>query len=435
MQPTWSYHWHRFSSRLHRLRVMVHSKGLAAALRKLIDGPRTVVGPAATSGPCLPVSRSTSGQVRLLFVDATTPRPDRDSGSLRAFNLMKQLAHQGYGIDFLPDDGADADRYTAELGAVGVHVHCGPQVGSHPRWFAENHGDYAAVIISRHHLASYWIPMVQRIAPRMKIVFDTVDLHHLREQREAELHGNSGLLRSAKATLRRELASIMLADTTWVVSPVEKAILLGHAPRAQIEVVPNLHEVQGEIGAYHDRQGMLFVGGGNHPPNVDAVRWLVEDIYPLIRERLPDCALHIVGDGLEAKLASACGQRDGIVFHGHVPDLTPLLSKSRVGLAPLRFGAGVKGKINQYMAHGLPTVATGCAIEGMYLTDRIDVMTADGPATFANAVISVHEDPLSWAGLSSNGLANVRKYFSLDAVNGSLDATFGDLKPPAKRGD
>lgn len=413
---------------------MIHSKGFRAALQKLIGGPKPSHGPAASSGPCLPIKRARPGQTRLLFVDATAPRPDRDSGSLRAFNLMKKLVQQGYEIDFLPDDGVDAGEYIVALAAIGVQAHCGPSVGSHPQWFAENHGDYAAVIISRHHLASYWIPMVRRIAPAMKIVFDTVDLHHLREQREGELHGNAGMLRSAKATLRRELASIMLADTTWVVSPVEKAVIQGHARQAHIEVVPNLHEVQTETSEYHDRNGMLFVGGGNHPPNVDAVRWFVEDIYPLIRERLPECPLHIVGDGLEAKLASACGQRDGVVFHGHVPDMTPLLSKSRVGLAPLRFGAGVKGKINQYMAHGLPTVATNCAIEGMYLVDGIDVMTADDPVTFANAVVTAHEDPHSWTGLSSNGLANVRKYFSFDAVKASLDATFGDLNPPTKRG-
>jgi glycosyltransferase involved in cell wall biosynthesis len=282
------------------------------------------------------------------------------------------------------------------------------------------------VVVSRHHVASSWIPLVRVISPTTRIVFDTVDLHFLREQREAEVAGKKALLRCALATQRREFDNIAAADVTWVVSPVEKALLSTQLPAAHVQVVANLHDIRAEAASDRGRAGMLFVGGGNHPPNIDAVRWLVTDIHPLVRKHLPGSLLHIVGEGIEDRIPGTPGMREGIVFHGHVPDLTTLLSTMRVGLAPLRFGAGVKGKVNQYMAHGLPTVATDCAVEGMHLTHGHDVMVANDPAAFARAVLELHEDRDAWTRLSTHGLANVRRHFSLASADTAFAATFSN---------
>ena len=423
VQPTWSYRWNRLSSRMHRLRVMFHSKGFAAVLRKLAPPPaQAALAPATTAKtPC--VARPAHG--RLLFVDATTPRPDRDSGSLRSLNIMKRLLESGYAVDFLPDDGVHAGGYATALQSLGVTLHSGLPANAHPRWFAGHGKQFDAVVVSRHHVASCWIPLVRRVSPTTRIIFDTVDLHHLRERREAELAGNKALLRCAQATQRRELENIAAADVTWVVSPVEKELLETQLPGAHVEVVANLHDVHAEAATDREREGVLFIGGGNHPPNIDAVRWLLTDIHPLVRKHLPASRLHVVGEGVEEKIAGLPGSRDGIVFHGHVPDLTALLSTARVGVAPLRFGAGVKGKVNQYMAHGLPTVATDCAVEGMHLTDRHDVLVANDPIAFARAVVELHEDREAWARLSSNGLANVRAHFSPASADAAFATTFG----------
>src|SRR5690606_1228821 len=213
------------------------------------------------------------------------------------------------------------------------------------------------IVVSRYHLAEYLVPLLRRHAPQATLVLDTVDLHHLREEREARLRNDRTLLRLAASTRKRELAAIASVDVAWVVSPAEAALLGDALPGARIEVLPNLHEVDAAPAPFQARSGLLFVGGGGHPPNVDAARWLLEVIWPLVRERLPDCTLHIVGAGMPSALGGAAGVQ-GAIVHGHVPDLAPLLAGTRAGVAPLRFGAGVKGKVNLCMAAGMPVVAT-----------------------------------------------------------------------------
>ena len=124
------------------------------------------------------------------------------------------------------------------------------------------------------------------------------------------------------------------------------------------------------------RRDLVFVGGFRHPPNVDAVQWFVDEVFPLVRARLPDVRFHCIGSDVPEAVA-ALSRRDGVLVHGHVPDIAPYMDGARIGLAPLRYGAGVKGKVNLSMAHGQPVVATSCAVEGMHLRDGVDVLVAD----------------------------------------------------------
>jgi glycosyltransferase involved in cell wall biosynthesis len=125
--------------------------------------------------------------------------------------------------------------------------------------------------------------------------------------------------------------------------------------------------------------------------------------------------LHLVGaDAPESVLALA--DRPGVNFHGHVPDLEALLDRTRISLAPLRFGAGIKGKVNQALARGLPVVATSCAIEGMFLIDGEDVLCADTAEQFADAIVRLYRDPALWQILRQAGFENTRRHFSRDAA-------------------
>ena len=162
----------------------------------------------------------------------------------------------------------------------------------------------------------------------------------------------------------------------------------------------------------------MFVGGFRHPPNVDAVIWFIDEIFPAVRAQLPAVRLHCIGSDITPAIRSLAG-RDGVTIHGHVPDIAPFMDGGRIALAPLRFGAGVKGKINLSMAHGQPVVATACAIEGMHLTDGHDVLVADDAAGFARAVSRLHQDR-SWQRLSRHGLENVSQHFSLDAARATV---------------
>ena len=231
------------------------------------------------------------------------------------------------------------------------------------------------------------------------------------------------MLRTAEATKARELDLIARSDTTLVVSGAERALLATDAPNARVEVLSNLHRVAGSGKSFAERRDLVFVGGFRHPPNVGAVRWFVESAFPRIRERLPGVRFHVIGSHVVPEI-EALAAHSGVVVHGHVPDITPYMDGCRIGLAPLRYGAGVKGKVNLSMAHGQPVVATSCAVEGMHLASGCDVLVADDAEGFADAVVALYRDEALWNTLARNGMRNVAEHFSLDAARETVRRVF-----------
>ena len=368
--------------------------------------------PAAGSVPTPALLHARTPQV--LVIDALTPRADHDSGSLRLVNLMRLLREEGAHVVFLPANRSHAGRYTEELQQLGVETWHAPHAPRAPAWLREHGPRFDSVLVSRHYVAREFLPLLRRHAPQSRIVFDSVDLHYLREQRGAEVAGDRALLRVAQRTRALELAVIAQADATLVVSAVERDVLAHDAPQARVEVLSNLHQLSGPGQPFAQRHDLVFVGGFRHPPNVDGVRWFVEDVFPLIRAQLPGVRFHCIGSHVPAAIA-ALSRHDGVVVHGHVADISPYMDGARIGLAPLRYGAGVKGKVNLSMAHGQPVVATTCAVEGMHLRDGVDVLVADDARDFAEAVVRLYADESLWCTLSHNGLDNVARHFSLDA--------------------
>ena len=165
---------------------------------------------------------------------------------------------------------------------------------------------------------------------------------------------------------------------------------------------------------------MLFVGGFEHPPNVDAIRWYAQAIVPHLRRLLPGVPTYVIGSRVTASVEALAS--DAIDVLGYVPDMAPYLDGCRVSISPLRYGAGVKGKINTAMSHGLPVVATTASIEGMHLTDGVDVLVADDAEAFAAAIARVHEDAALWARLSAAGRENVARHFSRAVARDALSA-------------
>ena len=367
-------------------------------------------------------------QRQVLLLDACTPTPDRDSGSVRMLALLKLLRETGCAVVFFPENRAHDGRYTEALQQLGVEAWWHPHLGDVPRWLARHGRRFDTIIVSRHYVLSPLLPLLRLHAPQATVVFDTVDLHHLRELREAELSGDPAQLRNAARTRKVELALIEQCDRTWVVSEAEKALLAQELPKARVDVVSNIHDVHGAGAGFSERSGLLFIGSYRHPPNVDAALWLANEILPRIRERLPQVTLHLVGGDAPESVA-ALGALPGITFHGYVPELGPLLDGCRIGLAPLRYGAGVKGKVNQSLAHGLPVVATRCAVEGMHLVDGQDVLVSDDAEGFADAVVRLYGDAVLWQRLAQGGLENTRRHFSAEPVRATLRELFGTPAP------
>ena len=364
-------------------------------------------------------------QRQVLVIDALTPQPDRDSGSLRLVNLMRLLIEEGAHVVFVPANRSADGAYTQALQALGVECWHAPRMARFPAWLREHGPRFDVALVSRHYIASEMLPLLRQHAPRAKLLFDTVDLHYLREHRAAELSDDATAMRAATRTREQELALIRAADATLVVSAVERDLLAIDAPGADVRVLSNLHREAAPGPAWSQRNGLLFVGGFRHPPNVDAVLWFARHVFPRIRAARPSLEFHCVGGDVPNEIAQLA-DIPGVRIHGHVRDLQPLLESTRVSIAPLRYGAGVKGKVNQAMAHGLPVVATTCAVEGMHLRDGEDVLVADDADAFADAVLRLHDDGALWARLAANGRANVTRHFSLDAARAVVrDLFFG----------
>lgn len=355
---------------------------------------------------------------RVLVIDAATPQPDHDSGSVRMMAMLTLLSEMGYQVSFLPENLQFLPGYSPALQQAGIEVLSASNIVSIEAWLDEHGRDIDLVIGSRHYVLAPLLGLVRQYCQRALLVFDTVDLHFLREEREAEVAASVALQAKAAATRSQELGLIQAADITLVVSPVEQQLLAELMPGSDVRIVSNIHDVHGRGRGWDARAGLMFVGGFQHVPNVDAALWLVNEIFPLIRAEIPAIELHLIGSRMPPEVVSI--DQPGVRVQGFVADLGPLLDGCRLSLAPLRYGAGVKGKVNQAMSHGLPVVATSCAAEGMFLKHGVDVLVADSAAGFAAEVIRAYRDPDLWQRLSEGGLANVAEHFSRAAAARAL---------------
>jgi glycosyltransferase involved in cell wall biosynthesis len=360
---------------------------------------------------------------RALVVDNYMPTPDRESGSLRLVNLFRILQDLGYKVTFGAANLEAPEPYVSRLQGQGVECLYRPYVRSLRRHLAAQGALYDLVILSRADAAAAVMPHARRHCPNARILYDTVDLHFLREQRLAELTGDRAIRRLAEQRRAQELGLIDAADATLVVSEAELRLLRMERPGARLHLVSNIHRIPGSAAPFGDRKDCLFIGAFAHPPNGDAVRWLAREILPLVWAELPDLHCHVIGADPPPDIRALAGP--GLILHGYVPDVAPYFKGCRLSVAPLRYGAGVKGKVNQSLAHGLPVVVTSQAAEGMFLVDGESALIADEPADFAAAIVRLHRDEALWTRLSAGGLQVMEDHFSFAAARRAIEEVVG----------
>jgi glycosyltransferase involved in cell wall biosynthesis len=166
--------------------------------------------------------------------------------------------------------------------------------------------------------------------------------------------------------------------------------------------------------AFEERADILFVGGFRHEPNVDAVLFFVREVFPQVRARLGDVRFKIVGSHAPAEVRGL--DAEGVEVVGYVPDLAPIFNRCRLSIAPLRYGAGIKGKVVMSMSFGVPCVTSPIAAEGMGLRDGEEVLIADGPQPLAGAVARLYTDGVLWSRLSAASLAFVERSYGREAA-------------------
>jgi len=361
---------------------------------------------------------------RLLVIDHRLPTPDQDSGSLRMSHMFGILQELGCRLALIPADGLPIQPYCGDLQASGVEVVARPWVASPLDYIVDQAHRFDGAIVCRSDVADEFMDTVRASFIDKPVIFDTVDLQFLREGRRAELEGDPERAVQAEAVQARELATARRADVVLVVSDFEAELLGKHAPEVDVRLVSNIHHVPGRTSGFRARKDLFFVGGFEHQPNVDAVRWLVEEILPLVRRKMPNVHTYIIGSKPTAEVRAMASE--SVTIKGYQPDLAPFLGGCRLSVAPLRYGAGVKGKVNQSLAHGVPCVMTPMAAEGMGLSHGFDAMIGETAEEFAAAVVRAYRNPWLWRRLSRNGVRNTRQRFSVEVARSAVRDLLND---------
>ncbi|MDA8249804.1 MAG: glycosyltransferase [Rhodospirillales bacterium] len=371
---------------------------------------------------------------RVLFVDHFVPTPDRDSGSADLHAMLRQFVALGWEPTLLPASDLDrADAYVDDLRRRGVRVATGGTWRDVTAFLAADRAAFELIVVSRASMASGALfAQLRRHSPFAPLVFNTVDLHFLRQERAALLERSAAALDEAFRVQQLELGAIASADCTILLSEAERALVAALLPHARTRVIPAMREIPGRRAPFGPRRGVAFIGGFRHRPNVDAVVSFVREVWPLLATRL-GAKLSIVGADAPPEVLALAGP--DVELLGHVPDLDAVLARCRVTVAPLRFGAGIKGKVVTSLSAGVPCVASPIAAEGMGLTDGVNVRVAADPAAFAAAVEQLHEQPELWQRLSDAGLAFVRRAYSLEAGRPCLAALLRELDLPVPAED
>ena len=364
------------------------------------------------------------GKKNILVIDHHLPMFDKDAGSVRMFHILDIFRQLGHRVTFVPDNLANIPPYGQELQKRGIEIIYQPYFKKVRDFLISRGPEFDAVVLSRCDFARKHIADTRLYAPQSRIIFDTVDLHFVRTDREAQITSNSETREKARQQEKLEYNLIEQADETWVVSSVEQKLLHRARPDQSVEIVPTIAEVSGSKTPFTLRRDWLFIGGFQHRPNIDAVLFFVKEIYPLVSEHLRDAKFYIIGDKAPPEIVALATER--IIVAGLQRDVRPFFESVKLSVAPLRFGAGIKGKINQSMGFGVPVVATSLAVEGMPLTNREDILVADEPEDFAQALIELYESEQLWNRLSDNGIKKTRELYSVEAAREKLKFLFSD---------
>ena len=343
---------------------------------------------------------------RALFIDHETPRPDRDAGSHAAMVEMELVQALGWKVTFFPSNLAWLGGYSEELQRRGFELLHAPFVLSLDQFLAERGSEFDLIYLTRYTVATAALPLIDQHAPQAKRLFCNADLHHLRQLRATCAAGLQGeekerALAAVQEVRRQENATMRQMDLTFSYSEVERAVIesetLGEVATAPC---PWVVEAPAEPAPLHDRHGIAFLGSYNHPPNREAVQAFLADVWPGLRERSPDLEFHLYGSQLGPDLALAWGAQPGVVVAGWVKDPATVYASHRLFVAPLRSGAGIKGKVVAAAAHGIPQVLSRLAAEATGLRDGQEVIIARNPDQWIEAILRLNADDEAWRAMS-----------------------------------
>jgi GT2 family glycosyltransferase/glycosyltransferase involved in cell wall biosynthesis/polysaccharide pyruvyl transferase WcaK-like protein len=368
-------------------------------------------------------------QRRILVADYRIPRPDVSAGERATFGIISDLCALGFDVTFLSTDMLDDTPYREALEALEVKVVTTASGYNSAADYVRANGDrFGVFYLIRVDVAEKLHASARVTAPDARVIFHAPDLYHLREMREAMHVGDPAAHAKAEKTRSREAAIMQAVDHVVLVSPAELPFLTEIVPERRISVFPALYSaVIAEPPGFAGRSGLFFLGGFKHRPNIDAVIWFVDKIWPRIHAARPDLTFDILGAEAPSQVI-ALGNRPGVRFVGFVADLDPVMVRYRLSVVPLRYGAGIKGKVGTAMGAGVPCVITQIGAEGMNIVDGRHALVSDSAEGFAEAVLALYDNQAMWERISAEGRRLVEDRFGLSANRSSLYRTLSDAK-------
>ncbi|GAL96272.1 glycosyltransferase [Acetobacter tropicalis NRIC 0312] len=368
-------------------------------------------------GLVLPARRA----LRALVVDARMPDARRDAGSCAILSHMFALQTLGYDVSFVAAD---------EMGSASAQVMDDIDVCALPFYnsvedlLRRQAQSFDLVYLHRQDIATRYLPLVRQYQSKARVIYAVADLHHMRIARQAAVEERPELMAKARQVRDAEYAAARQADVVLTHSTVEAAILRRDVPGVEVHVVPWAVVVRKQVPSFEKRSGVLFLGNFSHAPNTDAAIWLTEEIMPLVRRQRPDIGCVIAGADMPERVRRLAAP--GVEAVGHVRDCGALFDKVRLNIAPLRFGAGIKGKVLDSLAAGVPCVTTHVATEGMELPAALADATGDTAEALAALIVSLHDDSTTHARMDHAGRRFIRERHDRAVVAETLGSAFGN---------
>ena len=369
---------------------------------------------------------------RVLMVDCTVPRPDQDAGGYAAVQEMTLMQELGCKVTFIPNNMAHMGAYTDALQKSGIECIYAPFYSNIGEFLQQHGKEFDLVYIIRYDVAEEIVHYIRQYS-QAKIVLNNCDLHFLRELRAA-LAAKDKCLVDTLQTRDRELAVMRSVDAVLSYNEVEHSVIASHNLSVDnIFKCPWVLESKLSQVPFERRSGIAFLGGFNHTPNREAIEYFVATVMPLLRVRIPGIKLHVYGSRVTKEIENlAC---DDVVIEGYVKSLSTVFDNCRVFVAPLLSGAGIKGKVLESIAYGVPCVLSPIAAESTGLTHGTNTLIAKDSKQWVDQIQSLYEDSDQWSrmSISSHRLVETQYSFENAIVGMSALFTYLELDPAVYR--
>ncbi|WP_396169544.1 glycosyltransferase [Flavobacterium sp.] len=346
----------------------------------------------------------------IVFICRNMPTPDKDSGSNRLKEIIISFQELGFNCVICSKNAYRTDEYMSYFSTLGIITYVESNQFENYFAFLKSIPKVDYVWFNGPNELKKNLKKINYNLPSSKTIYDMVDIHFLRYQRAIALDPTRISLRKKYLKyLEIETKFSKQVDYVIAISEIEKEIMSQYVNSNKIITISNIHYPKikkEECFTFENRKDLLLTGS-THAPNIDSIHYLYNEIMPLVWKKLPDVKVIIIGNVID-KIGDI--QDSNFIFKGYVPDIEPFFISSKMMIAPLRFGAGVKGKIGQAFEYYLPVVTTSIGAEGMNLTNRKNVLIEDSSEGFASAIVELYTNKELWQKLQNQSEKNLEPF-------------------------